>query len=111
MSGALNTALATNGPPLVMALHPRHLSPPRFRGTLSAVLVGSGLVTVALFAVGGRYDDDIAIALAVSLPGMALGFWLGLRHRVRLGPARFRQVVTALLAVTAVVALVGVVRG
>ena len=110
VSGALNTALATNGPPLVMALHARHLPPSRFRGTLTAVLAGSGLLTVALFVVGGRYDGDIWWTLAAALPGMALGFGLGLRHRGRVGPERFRQVVTALLAVTAVVAMVGVVR-
>ncbi|MCD9625079.1 sulfite exporter TauE/SafE family protein [Rhabdothermincola salaria] len=110
VSGALNTALATNGPPLVMALHARHLPPPRFRGTLTAVLAGSGVLTVALFALGGRYDADIWWALAAALPGLGLGFGLGLRHRGRVGPERFRQVVTVLLAVTATVALVGVVR-
>lgn len=110
VSGALNTALATNGPPLVMALHARHLPPSRFRGTLTAVLAGSGVITVALFAVGGRYDAGIAWALLAALPGMAAGFGLGLRHRGRLSPARFRQVVTVLLAVTAAVALVGVLR-
>jgi uncharacterized protein len=110
VSGALNTALATNVPPLVMALHARRLPPPGFRGTLSTVLAGSGLLTVALFAVGGRYDADIAVTLAVSVPGMAVGFVLGLSHRGRIGPERFRQVVTTLLAVTAVVSLLGVMR-
>ena len=111
VSGALNTALATNGPPLVMALHARRLPPPSFRGTLTAVLAGSGLLTVALFALGGRYDADIGWALAAAVPGLALGFGLGLRHRGRVGPERFRQVVTVLLAVTAAVALLGVIRG
>lgn len=107
VSGVLNTALSTNGPPLVMALHPRHLAPPVFRGTLTAVLAGSGIVTVALFVVSGRYDVDVAVLFLAGLPGMALGFGLGVRHRHRIGSERFRQVVIVLLAATAMVAIVG----
>jgi uncharacterized membrane protein YfcA len=107
VSGLLNTALSTNGPPLVMALHPRRLAPPVFRGTLTAVLAGSGVVTVGLFAASGRYDLDVAVLFLAALPGMALGFGLGLRHRHRIGTQRFRQVVITLLAATAAVAVVG----
>lgn len=107
VSGLLNTALSTNGPPLVMALHPRHLAPQVFRGTLTAVLAGSGVVTVSLFAASGRYDADVVVLFLAGLPGMALGFGLGVRHRHRIGPERFRQIVIALLAATAIVALVG----
>lgn len=109
VSGLLNTALSTNGPPLVMALHPRRLTPPVFRGTLTAVLAGSGIVTVALFAASGRYDADVAVLFLAGLPGMALGFGLGVRHRHRISPERFRQIVIALLAATALVALLGLV--
>lgn len=108
ISGALNTALSTNGPPLVMALHVRHLTPQVFRATLSAVLAGSGIITVSLFALSGRYDLDIAVLFLASLPGLAAGFALGVRHRHRVSTARFRQLVTVLLTVTGVVALVGV---
>lgn len=107
VSGALNTVLSTNGPPLVMALHVRHLTPQVFRGTLTAVLAGSGVITVALFALSGRYERDIVVLFLVSLPGLAAGFALGVRHRHRVSAARFRQLVIALLAVTGVVALVG----
>jgi uncharacterized membrane protein YfcA len=107
ISGALNTALSTNGPPLVMALHVRHLTPSVFRATLSAVLAGSGVITVSLFALSGRYDRDVAVLFLASLPGLALGFAVGVRHRRRIPPARFRQLVLVLLAVTGAVALVG----
>ncbi|MCU0309650.1 MAG: sulfite exporter TauE/SafE family protein [Acidimicrobiales bacterium] len=111
VSGALNTALATNGPPLVMALHVRHLAPPVFRGTLSAVLALQGALTVALFALTGRYDRDVVVLFLASLPGLALGFAVGVRHRRRIAPDRFRGLVVVLLAVTGVVALVGLVVG
>ena len=109
VSGALNTALSTNGPPLVMALHARQLPPDAFRATITAVLAGSGLFTVVLFGVSGRYDGPIAAQLAVALPALGLGYLLGARHRRRLAPATFHRLVLALLAVTGAVTLVGAV--
>jgi uncharacterized membrane protein YfcA len=109
VSGALNSSLSTNGPPLVMALHARQLSPPVFRGTLTAVLAGANIITVALFAVGGRYDADVGSLLLVALPGLGLGVAVGVRHRRRLDPERFRQLVLALLATTGVISLVALV--
>jgi uncharacterized membrane protein YfcA len=111
VSGALKTSVSTNGPPLVMALHARHLEPPVFRGTLTAVLAWSGVVTVLLFAVGGRYDAEVVRTLAVSAPGLAAGFLVGLRARPLVPAGHFRGVVTGLLALTALVAVVGLLRG
>lgn len=111
VSGALKTSVSTNGPPLVMALHARHLEPPVFRGTLTAVLAWSGVVTVVLFAASGRYDAEVVRALVVAAPGLAAGFLVGLRARPVVPPGRFRGVVTGLLALTALVATVGLVRG
>lgn len=110
VSGALNSSLSTNGPPVVMALHARHLPPPVFRGTLTAVLAGANVVTVLLFAFGGRYDADVGVLLLASLPALAIGVAVGVRHRARLSPERFRSLVVALLAATAVVAAIGLVR-
>lgn len=111
MSGVLNTSLSTNGPPLVMALHARHLQPAQFRGTISAVFVGSGLVTVALFAAAGRYEPDVLRLLAVAVPATVIGYAAGARVRGRVPPARFRQLVMALLTATAVTTVVGVIVG
>lgn len=108
VSGVLNSSLSTNGPPLVMALHPRHLPPPVFRGTLTAVFAVSGLVTVGLFAASGRYSADVVVLLLAALPSVGLGFLVGLRHRHRVSPARFRQTIVGLLVATAVVATISV---
>lgn len=107
VSGVLNASLSTNGPPLVMALHARHLPPEVFRGTLTAVFVGANVVTVALFTAGGRYDADVGVLLLAALPGLALGVVAGVRRRARLRPERFRQLVRTLLAATAAVSAVG----
>jgi uncharacterized membrane protein YfcA len=107
LSGVLNTSLSTNGPPLVMALHARHLSPSVFRATISAVLAGTGVITLALFVGSGRYTADVRELLIVAVPAMIVGYLVGARIRPHIDPRRFRQAVMALLAATAAITLVG----
>ena len=107
VSGALNTALSTNGPPIVMALHSRHLPPDRFRATTATVLAGAGLFTVVLFGVSGRYDARVAVLLAAGLPALGGGYLLGSHHRHRLSAEGFRRLVLVLLSATGAVTLVG----
>jgi uncharacterized protein len=107
VSGVLNTSLSTNGPPLVMALHARNLAPSVFRGTISAVFAGTGLITIALFVVSGRYSTDVRELLLVAVPTMIVGYSIGARIRPRIDPPRFRQAVMVLLVATAAVTLIG----
>lgn len=109
VAGVLSTSLSTNGPPLVMALHARHFSPQVFRGTISSVLVTISIVSLALFAAAGRFTTDVAWSLLVAGPALVVGFFLGHRIRGHIDPARFRGLVTLLLAATAVVTVVSVV--
>ena len=108
VAGVLSTSLSTNGPPLVMALHARHFTPQVFRGTISAVLVSISVVSLALFAVSGHFTTDVAWSLLVAGPALVIGFFLGHRIRGHIDPARFRGLVTLLLAATAVVTVVSV---
>ena len=111
VSGVLNTSLSTNGPPLVMALHARHLQPEEFRGTIAAVFAGSGLLTVVLFAGAGKYSLDIVKALMVAMPALAIGYLVASRFRHRIHPDHFRRIVTWLLFATAVLATLSALRG
>jgi uncharacterized membrane protein YfcA len=110
VSGVLNTSLSTNGPPLVMALHARHLAPQEFRGTIAAVFAGSGLLTVLLFAGAGKYSVDIGKALLIALPTLAIGYSIAARFRHRIRPEHFRKIVTWLLFATAVLATLSALR-
>lgn len=107
ISGVLNTSLSTNGPPLVMALHSRHLAPSVFRATISAVFAGTGVITLGLFLVSGHYGVDERQLLLVAIPAMVIGYWIGSRLRPRIDPLRFRQAVMALLVATAIITLAG----
>lgn len=109
ISGVLNTSLSTNGPPLVMALHARHLAPPVFRGTISSVFAGTGIITLGLFLASGRYSPEVRELLLVAVPTMVIGYWLGSRLRPRIDPPLFRRVVMGLLVITAVITLLGAI--
>ena len=109
ISGVLNTSLSTNGPPLVMALHARHLSPPVFRATISAVFAGTGVITLGLFLASGRYSSDVRELLLVAVPTMVAGYLIGARVRPHIDPPRFRRAVMALLTATAIITLAGAV--
>ncbi len=111
VAGILSTSLSTNGPPLVMALHARHLLPPVFRGTISAVLVIIGAISLALFAVTGHFTTEIGIALLVVAPALVVGFAIGHRLRRGIDQKVFRRLVSILLAITALVTLVSAVIG
>lgn len=111
VSGALNTSLSTNGPPLVAVLHARHLEPPVFRSTISVVFSASNVLALVLFGVAGRYDRPTLEAVAVAVPALLVGQYLGGLVRNRVPPSGFRRVVTSLLALTAVASVAAVVRG
>jgi uncharacterized membrane protein YfcA len=67
------------------------------------------VVSLALFAATGHFTTDVAWSLLVAGPALVVGFFLGHRIRGHIDPARFRGLVTLLLAVTALVTIVSVI--
>lgn len=109
VAGVLSTSLSTNGPPLAMALHARHLTPPVFRGTIATVLVLIGAISLVLFGVTGHFTTEIGWALLVVAPALVIGFLIGHRLRRGIDQVLFRRLVTILLALTAVVTMVSAI--
>lgn len=110
LSGALNTSLSTNGPPLVFALQARHVPPDRFRGTLAAVFTISNVGAIVAFVAAGKVHRDGLVAAAVAAPAVLAGQALGWPLRRRLYGRRFRYLVLTLLCVAAASAIVSAMR-
>lgn len=110
-AGTLNTALSANGPAVIMALHPRHLSPAQFRATVAGVFAVSNVLAVSLYTATGRYDRESLVLVACGLPLLAAGYLVGARQRHRVRPERHRAAVLGLLALTGVTSLVGALVG
>jgi uncharacterized protein len=109
-SGALNTSTSTGGPPVVLLLMSRGLSPGVVRDTLTATFLGFAAVSAAALALtstGEAVPDAAAVAALVPLA--ALGQLLGRRVFARLaGSHGYERVLTAVLLATVVIGLAGV---
>ena len=106
LSGVLLTATGTNGPPLVAALQALGLTPRQFRATLAAIFSLSSLVGMAGFVSAGLVTVPYAAIIAVGLPAVAAGAWLGQRAFVRVDAVRFRRIVISGLLASSMLALV-----
>jgi len=106
-AGILSTSTGTSGPPIVIALSAKELSPAVFRATISAIFLVQGSAALVLFAVGGQITrDGVSVALA-GLPGVITGSIVGERGFRRLDTPAFRRVVLGMLFTSGVVALIG----
>lgn len=110
LSGALNTSLSTNGPPLVFALQARHVAPDRFRATIAAVFTLCNVGAIVAFVAAGKVDRDGVVAAAVAVPAVIGGQAIGWPLRRRLHARRFRSLVLALLCAAAASAIVSATR-
>lgn len=100
-SGVLATATSTNGPPLVLLLRSKGLSPDQFRATINTVFSVVAFLTMAVFLASGRFTAEVVTGAAVAVPGLAAGVYLGARLRERVPIDVFWKIVATLLVVTA----------
>lgn len=99
VSGVLNTALATNGPPLVVYLQSRALEPLVFRATISFVFVISSLVGLVMLFIGGAvHVAALWVFVVTLLPGLA-GWTGGYLIAGRLDHEHFARIADVLLIV------------
>ncbi|MBA4181750.1 MAG: hypothetical protein C0506_14265 [Anaerolinea sp.] len=109
LSGVLNTSTSMSGPPLVLYLQNRGLTPGQFRATLNAFFLASSLMATVLFVAGGRIGGyELGMAL-LAVPLVALGWLAGHRIFERLHPAQFQNVVVVVLFASATLALGGAI--
>lgn len=107
VSGVLNTSTSMSGPPIVLYLQNRGMTPGQFRATLNAFFLASSAIATVLFVLGNRIGAYEVGATAAAIPAVAAG-WLG-GHRLfhRLDAAQFRLVVIGVLFVSGSIALAG----
>lgn len=102
VSGVLNTATSTNGPPLVFVLQARQIPPARFRATLNMVFLFSGVYAGLLYAFRGKVTQDLLLACGASLPFLFVGSLIGIRTRSRINDLTFRRGVLVLMTLSGI---------
>jgi uncharacterized membrane protein YfcA len=99
--GVLSALFGAGGWVYSMYLLRRLDDPQAIRATQVAVLTVSSFIRVVLFAAAGRYFDmQLLILVALLLPAMALGLYIGHRITLRMDRKRFMQVLYSVLLLT-----------
>lgn len=111
ISGALRTSTSMSGPPVVLYLQGQGLSPDRFRATLTAFFLATGLMAIASFVISARFNQDIVLAVLAGLPALAVGWLVGNAIFARLDDRVFRRVVMSVLVASSLVAIAGGIVG
>ena len=106
LSGALTTSISVSGPPIVLWLEARRVSPEEFRATLAgsflALNLAGGVVLVA--AEGSGALDAAAVGALLGL--VAVGYAVGAVAFRRIDRERFFTLVLVLVAATGVASVV-----
>lgn len=90
-SGVLGSAYNFNGVPVVIYGTLRRWNPDRFRGTLQAHFLISGVLVVAGHALGGLWTSDAFIYYAYSLPAILAATVLGVFLNKRIPAVKFER--------------------
>ena len=72
----------------------------RFRASMSAILVALGIVRGLGYWAVGEYTRDVLITVAIALPMMLVGIFIGNRIHTGLSELAFRRMVSGALIVS-----------
>lgn len=104
LSGLANGA-GIGGLPVAAFFAAQPVAAPVFRATLIAYFTLMDLWTLPFIAAKGLVSGDTLRSVAVALPLMVAGIWLGGRHFLKAAPANFRRFTILLLAALAILGL------
>ena len=99
MSGILNGAYTTGGPPVIVYANCRHWNPQEFKGNLTAIFFFGSLLAAIVHGWQGNITISVGKFAIYSLPGFALGLWLGIMLSNKINPQVFKRITLALLMV------------
>jgi len=106
VSGTLGSAYNSHGVPVVVYGTLRRWEPKRFRGTLQAHFLISGIFIVVGQALGGLWTQDLFLLFGLSLPAIIVATLLGMILYKRIPNEKFERYVFLLLVVLGCLLLV-----
>ncbi|HEB59489.1 MAG TPA: sulfite exporter TauE/SafE family protein [Gammaproteobacteria bacterium] len=102
LAGLVGTLFATGGPFYVTYLHLRQLDKTAFRASFATLFLIDGAARLTGFVVGGFYNLDLLWLLALSLPTMFIGLYLGGHIHTSLPATMFQRLISVLLLVSGI---------
>jgi uncharacterized protein len=110
-AGILRTSTSMSGPPVVIYLQGQGVSAAVFRASMTAFFCATGGMAALAFLIGGRFNEDILVAMAVGVFALPLGWRVGNSLFHRMPEVAFRRVVVATLFASGTVAFVSAFTG
>lgn len=104
VAGLCNGA-GVGGLPVAAAMTAQPIPAPVFRATMIVFLTGIDIITTPLLWMNGLITWDTAIGLALALPMLGCGVWLGSRRFQSASPTTFRRFAIYLLLTLAMLGL------
>lgn len=111
VAGILRTSTSMSGPPVVIYLQGQGVSPVVFRASMTAFFFVTGVMASIAFLIGGRFSEDILIAMSVGVFALPVGWLVGNSLFHRMPEQAFRKVVIATLFISGIVAFIGAFIG
>lgn len=108
-SGILNTSTSMSGPPVVLYLQGRGLTPLHFRATIAMFFCVTSFIAVTLLVASGNAKPYVFGAFGLALPAVFAGQAAGNLMFKRVDVVFFRRMVYGILLLSGTVAIVGTV--
>ncbi|HET8718235.1 MAG TPA: sulfite exporter TauE/SafE family protein [Nocardioidaceae bacterium] len=106
VSGALLAATGMNGPPLVATFQAMRMEPAEFRATLQAAFTAQTALVVAGYLITGQYAATSLAVLAVAIPALVVGWFVGNRLFHALPTSAYFRIILVTLALSGTLTLV-----
>ena len=94
------------GPPVVIYFMQSEDDFDQYFATLSTYFIFSGVISVTTKAAAGFFTEAVRIALAIAIPAMLIGAFVGKRTKDHINPNKIKKVVYGFMAISGLVNIV-----
>lgn len=101
VSGVIGASTSLSGPPVVIFLLNQGLLTQKFVGTLAAYFLLNSLATIGVLSSLGMVGSALLIRVAILLPALFLGVFIGIKMLPRINPTLFRKIGASVVCVSA----------
>ncbi|MES9970578.1 MAG: sulfite exporter TauE/SafE family protein [Candidatus Thiodiazotropha sp.] len=97
MGGVIGTLYGTGGPFYVMYLKFRNIEKTQFRATFATIFLLDGAGRLAGYIYSGFFSLDLVLMMAVAIPLMVIGMFIGGRIHTNMSQQTFQRAISMLL--------------
>ena len=111
LSGIFAASTSLGGPVVAIFLINQGLTPERFIGTMAAYFICISVMSIGAFTSMGMVTSEILIRVAILLPALVIGSYVGVRVLPRINVVLFKRITSSLLIFTALAIIISILVG